>query len=208
MTCLERKWVQNMNILLIVFSSGKRQDSIHLLRITLQYIQVAPQRARACLVSRAPVVLDSVDLRVGQNLHVLCGSICVSHWFFSIETHRVFWGIGPWQASHHFERIVLQLYVYIYTQIYVKIHSTRTQYIKTLHTHDVLIYIYSYMMINFNKHFLKTFGTVRWSPPCWLFVEPESQEIVAGEAMVVAPILPTASRERMLSMNMYVHRHT
>lgn len=87
--------MQNMNILLIVFSSGKRQDSIHLLRITLQYIQVAPQRARACLVSRAPVVLDSVDLRVGQNLHVLCGSVCVSHWFFSIETHRVFWGIGP-----------------------------------------------------------------------------------------------------------------
>lgn len=58
------------------------------------------------------------------------------------------------------------------------------------------------MMMNFNKHFLKTFGTVRCSH------HAESQEIVAGEAMVVAPILPTASRERMLSMNMYVHRHT
>ena len=89
-----------------------------------------------CLVSRAPVVLDSVDLRVGQNLHVLCyAGALVCPIGSPVSKRTVFFG-----ALDHGKQVTISrgsccsyMYIYIYIFICKNPHHAHAIYQDTTH---------------------------------------------------------------------------
>ena len=93
----------------------------------------APEPVWVCLVSRAPVVFDSVDVRVGQNLHVLCGrwGAFVCPIGSSVSKHTVNFGYSTVASKSPFRE-------YRVAVIYIKKSNNTYR-----HTHNIY-YIYIY----------------------------------------------------------------